>query len=210
LEARPTGSATTTVIRPGGGSPPGPCRHTVGRFPRCAVGRFARYAVGRFARRAAGPSAALVAILAVALIFASVPPSFPAAAAAGDIALEIGGVSVETDVPPIIVDGRTLVPVRVVSENLGASVDWDAATQTVIIVAPTKRIILPVGRPIATVNGETIILDVPARIVSGRTMVPIRFVSEALDAAVDWVPEERLVTVFLPQPSASTAAVLRW
>jgi len=188
LGARPAGSTRAIPFPPEGGRPPG-------GLPPAGSGT---------PRRAAVLAAAFAFTAALILGAAPIPP---AAAAAGDIALQIDGRRVETDVPPIIVDGRTLVPVRVISENLGATVDWDAGSRTVIIVSPAKRILLPVDRPYATVNGEPVTLDVPARVVSGRTLVPIRFVSETLDAVVDWVPEERLVKVFSAPPAGPGVSV---
>ncbi|HCJ11463.1 MAG TPA: hypothetical protein DHW14_09935 [Clostridiales bacterium] len=135
----------------------------------------------------------LALVLIVLLLAAAGGP--PLLAAPGDISLVINGDLVETDVPPVIVRGRTLVPVRVVSEELGAYVGWDDRSRTVTVVSGASRVVLGVGQSTATVDGRPVTLDTPPEIISGRTMVPIRFVSEALGATVEWDPVLRRVTV---------------
>lgn len=88
--------------------------------------------------------------------------------------------------PYINTDGRTMVPVRFVSEKLGADVEWDNETQTVHITHDQKTISMTIGSREVTVNGETIRLDTAAELYEGRTMVPLRFVSEVLDSTVEW------------------------
>ncbi len=88
--------------------------------------------------------------------------------------------------PYINTDGRTMVPVRFVSEKLGADVEWDNETQTVHIIHDQKTISMTIGSREVTVNGETIRLDTAAELYEGRTMVPLRFVSEVLDSTVEW------------------------
>lgn len=102
------------------------------------------------------------------------------------INLNINGVNINTDVSPVIVNGRTLVPVRTIFENLGANVNWDSVTQTVTANSTTKNIVLKLNDGYAYVNGEPKNLDVPAQIINGRTMVPARFVAESLGANVQW------------------------
>ena len=93
---------------------------------------------------------------------------------------------IETDVPPTIVSGRTLVPLRAIFESLDAEVGWEAATQTVTAYKDGTTVVLQIGNPVAQVNGEPCRLDVPAQIVQNRTMVPARFVAETLDCTVTW------------------------
>ncbi|RJX22202.1 MAG: copper amine oxidase N-terminal domain-containing protein [Desulforudis sp.] len=83
---------------------------------------------------------------------------------------------------------RTYVPLRFVSESLGAEVDWDGAKQTAIVKKDGKVITMKIGSNKPTVDGKTKTLDAPALLLNGRTMVPLRFVSEALGTKVDWVP----------------------
>ncbi|MBW5445763.1 hypothetical protein GE107_06745 [Cohnella sp. CFH 77786] len=88
--------------------------------------------------------------------------------------------------PYVDENGRTMVPVRFVSEKLGGEVKWNNETNSVTIKTADKDISLTIGSKTPTVNGQTIELDTAAAKVDGRTMVPLRFVSEALDSKVTW------------------------
>lgn len=97
------------------------------------------------------------------------------------------------NVGPMRLDGRVFIPLRAVVEALGAEVRWDAGTQTVHGSKGGREFALPIGSRTAQVNGRTLALDAPARLMSGNTMVPLRFVAEALGANVDWnAPEQRV------------------
>jgi len=95
----------------------------------------------------------------------------------------------------IEVNGHVLVPMRGVFERLGAGVDWDGPNQTVIAYKAGLRISLEIGSSQATVNDHTVNMGVRARIIGGSTMVPLRFLSEALGAEVDWDEARLLVTI---------------
>lgn len=96
---------------------------------------------------------------------------------------------------------RTYVPLRFVSEALGAIVHWDGAAKTALVSTDQKSISMPVNSSIAKVDGADTPLDAPALLVRGRTMVPLRFVSEVLGAQVNWVapdgsgPGKVLITI---------------
>lgn len=96
-----------------------------------------------------------------------------------------------------IVQGRFLVPMRGIFENLGASVDWDGQTRTVTGIKGDISVILTIDQKIAYVNGKLVELDVPATIINGSTFVPTRFVSESLGANVLWDGENRKATITL-------------
>ncbi len=98
----------------------------------------------------------------------------------------VDGQQIGFDVPPMIAAGRVLVPLRGVFERLGAIVTWDPGTQTVLAARGDTEIALRIGDPLARINGQRTPMDVPALVVSGRTMVPLRFVSQALGAQVTW------------------------
>lgn len=91
--------------------------------------------------------------------------------------------------------GRTFVPIRFVSEALGAAVNWDEATQTATVTLGDSVITMPAGSSKATVNDKDVKLDAPALVQNQRVMVPLRFVSEALGKPVDWNETERMVYV---------------
>lgn len=107
----------------------------------------------------------------------------------------LNGVELLCDQPPVIVDGRTLVPLRAIFEGLGASVDWDSATRTVTSTLDGTTVVMTVDSAVMFKNGEAVTLDVPAKIVNGRTMVPVRAVGEAFGADVRWDGASRTVYV---------------
>lgn len=117
-----------------------------------------------------------------------------------DIVVTIDGAPLDiADQPPVIRNSRALVPVKAIFEALGAEVSWDADAQTVTADKGSARIRLIIGSPemAVTENGirRTVTLDAPAGIINGRTMVPVKAVSEALNAAVDWDGAERNVII---------------
>lgn len=96
---------------------------------------------------------------------------------------------------PIQNGGRVLVPLRGVLEKLGAYVAYDSARREVRAVRNETRIVLPIGSRTARVDGSPVALDAPARIVNGSTMVPLRFVAEALGANVNYEAARRMVVI---------------
>lgn len=146
----------------------------------------------------------------VALLLAAGVPAKDAAAAAApatDITIFINGQEVVSDVPPRIVAGRTLVPIRVISQFFGAAVDWDGAAQRVDIQLGPRHIALTIGVGEALVDDQVIALDQPPQIVDGRTLVPLRFAGEALGARVDWDEDTRTVLV---EPAGSTLKAIEY
>jgi hypothetical protein len=101
------------------------------------------------------------------------------------------------DAPPMIVNGVTFVPLRFIGEALGAEVTWSPALQVVFLVKGSSRIQLTVESKLAIIDGRiTQLLEAP-RIQNGRTMVPLRFISEAFGADVTWDQVTKAVTVSL-------------
>jgi len=107
----------------------------------------------------------------------------------------VNGMHPVFDQPPVIKEGRVLVPVRAVTTALGAAVDYDSETKTVTIVKEGITVILKLGDLTATVNGEPLELDVPAASVNARTVVPLRFIAEALGATVSYDQESGTVNI---------------
>ena len=129
------------------------------------------------------PSAAsIIALLGFLFIAVASPP--PAAASAPTILID--GQTIHTDVPPIVVDSRVLVPLRGVFEKFGAMVDYDDALRLATATLDDKVVKLVVGSAAASINGERMVLDVPAREFAGRVEVPLRFIAEALGTSVDY------------------------
>jgi len=108
-------------------------------------------------------------------------------AAQSPITVTVNGQAVQFDGGgPIQRQGRVLVPLRGVFEKMGASVDWNSYNREVTADQGSNHVQLRIGNRYATVNGNQVMMDVPAAIYHGSTMVPLRFVSEALGANVQW------------------------
>jgi hypothetical protein len=121
-------------------------------------------------------------------------------AAAETIKVNLNGSPLAFDQPPIIENGRTLVPMRAIFEGLGAQVGWDGASGTVTGTQDGLVVVLKIGDTKALVNGNPVTLDVPAKILGGRTLVPLRFIAESMGAKVDW--DGRTSTVAISNNSA--------
>lgn len=102
------------------------------------------------------------------------------------IAVIVNGNKVEFDVQPQIINGRTMVPVRGIFEALNTVVDWDGSTQTVIAKKDNTIIKFTINELSFKKNNEIKKLDVPAQIIDGRTLVPVRAIGESFDCTVDW------------------------
>lgn len=99
--------------------------------------------------------------------------------------LKVNGNPLEYDVPPVIKDGRTLIPVRAIMNGLKAEVEWNAETKTITITRDDVTVVLTLGSMSLSVNGEVKTMDVPAQLISNRTFVPLRFIAEALGDKVE-------------------------
>lgn len=146
----------------------------------------------------------LTVLFILALVFSqwNVTPAL----VASDIQLVIDGRSIKTSPLPLIKNNRTLVPVRLVSEKLGAKVEWDGQNRTVRIVKGNRSVLLRIDSHLVEYNtGERVInlCDAPPEIIGDRTFVPLRLVSNALGVAVEWEQARR--TVFVN--SAQTASI---
>lgn len=105
------------------------------------------------------------------------------------------GNEVESDVPPVIKDGRTLVPIRALSEALRAQVQWQQEEQTVLISKGDTQIRLQVQNRTALINGQSFELDVPADNINSRVFVPLRFCAQAFNSDLAYYPEGNIVSV---------------
>ena len=115
--------------------------------------------------------------------------------------------------PFIDANGRTQVPVRFVSEALGAKVDWNGDTQKVTVALNSRNVVLTIGLKKYEINNKSYQMDTVALLQESRTFVPIRFVSEALGASVVWDQATKSVYIKfdanvspapLPTPQAGT------
>lgn len=96
---------------------------------------------------------------------------------------------------PIVIDDRTYVPIRFVSDALNATVDWVQDEQKVIIKNSYKTIELVIGSNTAIVNGEPVEIDAAPIVQNERTLLPVRFVAEALNCKVEWNNENQTITI---------------
>jgi hypothetical protein len=118
------------------------------------------------------------------------------AASAQTIPVTVNGAAVDFHGRgPIMRNDRVLVPLRGVLEQMGVFVQWNPETQTVKADKAGTRVRLRIGDSSALVNGQSVSLDTPAKVVHGRTMVPLRFIGEALGETVDWDPLQRMVQI---------------
>jgi len=107
----------------------------------------------------------------------------------------LDGRVLQFDVQPTIINDRTMVPMRGIFEALGANVEWSEATRTVTATRGTLTVQTTIGNSVITVNGVRTAMDVAPIIVSDRTLVPVRFISEAFGYDVDWDGVLRIVSI---------------
>jgi Copper amine oxidase N-terminal domain len=141
-------------------------------------------------RRAARPQQMLFGVALVVALTAGRPAAAPAQtstpAPAAHVRVLVNGSPATLSQPPVVVQGRVLVPLRGVFERLGTTVNWDPVAHTVLAQRGGTTISLQPGSTQVLVNGQPRILDVPPMVIRGQTMVPLRFITQALGAAVTW------------------------
>ncbi len=108
----------------------------------------------------------------------------------------IGNKPLIFDTAPVIVNNRVLAPMRTIFDQMGAKIEWDDSKKQVTAVKGNKTVKLRIGDPIANINDSEFMLDSPAIIVNGRTMIPIRFICASLDADVEWSDKDKTVNIF--------------
>ncbi len=107
----------------------------------------------------------------------------------------INSEKLELSQKPVIVEGTTLVPLRAVVEKLGGTVEWIAETKSIIIRNGSTEIKLRIGSYDMVTNGKTSTLAVPARLINSSTYIPLRAVSEAMEATVGWDGATKTITI---------------
>lgn len=130
------------------------------------------------------------AALTVSLLAAS------AASRADDIQVNVDGTPVAFGATkPVQINGSVFVPLRGVFQQMGAYVEYDSATRTIRANKQMTEVKLTIGNPRALVNGNVLIMETPPSIIGGATMVPLRFLSQALGADVEWSSRNRMVSI---------------
>lgn len=122
-------------------------------------------------------------------------------AASDDLTLVINGKVIDSDVNPMIINNRTMVPVRVLFDTFGADVLWNESLRQVVISTAASVIVFTIDSKTAYIDGVGRTVDVPPTIVNGRTLVPVRFISEVLHYDVVWNGSTR--TVYITRPASN-------
>lgn len=111
------------------------------------------------------------------------------------ITVQIDGNYVDFDQSPVIIDGRTLVPLRAIFEVLGATVEWNGDTKTVTSKKGSTSISLSIDSNTMYKNGKAVTLDVPSQLINDSTLVPVRAIAEAFNCNVNWNNDTKTVTI---------------
>jgi hypothetical protein len=96
---------------------------------------------------------------------------------------------------PLLLNNRTLVPIRAIVEGMGGTVGWNDSTQEITLNSGNNNVRMWVGRQELAANGATKQIDVAPTVINPRTMVPIRFASENLGAEVDWLNSTKEIVI---------------
>lgn len=136
------------------------------------------------------PKKWFILLTSLALMLSMAIPCF-----ASSIQIKLNGHLLTTPIAPIQENGTTLVPLRIISENLGATVSFEQKTKQITITKDTQNIILTLGKDIALVNNVKKSIGQAPKVLQNTTMVPLRFVSENLNCKVDWDNKAKLITI---------------
>lgn len=157
----------------------------------------------------------VVAIVAIAMLFIFVSP---ARAGGGNTAVFtigknsylLNGNTVVMDVAPYIKEGRTFLPLRFAANVAGVADDnvlWDATTGKVTVIKGDRVVQFTIGSNIMLLNGAAVTMDVVPEIVTGRIMLPIRWLADALGVAIEWDPASQTVVVRVPDETGKTGSL---
>ena len=146
-------------------------------------------------------------MIVIAISIMSIPSL---ASTTANIKINLNGNPITFNSKPRLVNGRILVPVATIAKELGATVEWIAETESVIITQPNKNktIYLKIGQASAIVNGMEIGLDCKPVIIEGRTFVPLRFISENFGAKVNWNSKTKTVSITYKIPVSEEPPIL--
>lgn len=145
-------------------------------------------------------------IVCLSIVFTILSGITVSAATVNNITVTINERNIDFDVPPQLVNDRTMVPLRAIFEALGATVNWNSETETITSKRDNTIISLTINNPTMYVNGEAVILDSPACLISDRTLVPVRAISEAFKARVYWNDETQTVAILTEVLNNESAA----
>lgn len=116
--------------------------------------------------------------------------------AAKEVKIEIDGKAmVPKDMPAVIIDGRTMLPMRQIAQELGCEVNWNEAAKQIYVMRGSDIIVFTVDSKTGYENGKEFTMDVPATIVNDRTMLPVRALADALHLNIKWNDPNRIVSI---------------
>lgn len=116
--------------------------------------------------------------------------------AAKEVKIEIDGKAMAPkDMPAVIIDGRTMLPMRQIAQELGCEVNWNEAAKQIYVMRGSDIIVFTVDSKTGYENGKEFTMDVPATIVNDRTMLPVRALADALHLNIKWDDPNRIVSI---------------
>ena len=131
-------------------------------------------------------------ILAIVLVLSTASQAF------ANISVTLNGTQINFDVPPQIINDRTMVPLAAIFDALGASTEWDAETLTISATRDGLLVTMQIDNPVITVGGVNITLDIAPTIVDGRALAPARAIAESFGVNVVWNPATQTVALITP------------
>lgn len=114
--------------------------------------------------------------------------------------VRVNDITLTFDQPPIIKNGTTLVPLRAILEELGATVEWNEKTKTITCRKGTKQVVLKIGSKTMTVKNQTQTLTTPPEIVNNRVLIPLRAISQAFGATIKYNARLKLIDIYIDEP----------
>ncbi len=124
----------------------------------------------------------------------------------GRINLMLDGMVLDFDPAPVIHDAFTMLPFRRVAEALNVEVRWDEVNRTIVAEKEGISVVMPVDKPYAYVNNRLVLLEVSPLLLEGRTLIPVRFFTEAFGCKVDWIPASLTVKISSPAQKMQVVA----
>lgn len=106
------------------------------------------------------------------------------------------GFPIQFDVKPAVINGRLMIPARAVFEKMGATVEWNEASRSLNVNRGSRQVVIFIDNPVMTVSGTPVRLDVPATIVDGRTLVPLRAIANALGAGITYGELNEMAVIY--------------
>ena len=147
--------------------------------------------------------------------WATIQENLPAERAEAELAktrakVTLDGNRIDTENLARVVNGRTMIPVRCLAEQMGADVSYDSTLKAARIVRAGVEIIMPIGSKTCTVNGKPFQMDVAPYIENGRTMIPARYVSELFGQNIQWISDTRTAAVTENKALAGDTNLEQW